>query len=388
MNFLFLDTIGYESAIRLSGHHYARLLAERGHRVLSLSAPVSPLHHLARRNRPAIRRRFENHREGFVPAPGGVLHYVPWSPLPVKNVWPLDRMATLRFSATSFKRDVLRRLNDLAFVPDVVSIQNLTFFPLLDEFPSAVIQYRMTDRMDAFGDYPASLLAAERQILRTVDIISITSKQFLEFLDPSVASKALYAPNGVDVGHFSLARPQPALYRKLGSPVAVYVGALRDWFDWDLLKKLAQTLREVCFVVISPDPPREDLRAEPNFQHVPGIPYEELPAWYQHASVTVIPFKDSDLVAPVNPIKMFESLAAGTPVVARAWAELQKLEAPVRLAADAESMAAAIREEIDLKASNKKSYEAFLARYSWSANLDNLLARIQKIQGAKSERNI
>lgn len=383
LNFLFLDTLGYESALRISGHHYAALLVRRGHRVASISAPVSPLHHLARGGRGAIARRFEAHRGGFRPTPQGVEHYVPWTLLPVRQNWPLDRPAVLGLSAFFYRRDVLARLAALNFRPDVVSLQNLAYYPLVREFPGAVLQYRMTDRMDAFKDIPASLVRIEDRVLHEADIISVTSRQFLERLAPEDAGKALYAPNGVDVEHFQRPRPRPAAYAGISSPIAVYIGALRAWFDWELLLRTLRLSRGVHFVLISPDAPRADLLQEPNFSYLPGIPYEEVPAYYQHASVTIIPFENSPLVAPVNPIKMFESLAAGTPVVAREWDELRRLEAPIRLATNPGSMAAAIERAIAAKAGEAGAGAEFLARYSWSANLDRLLERIQAVDKMK-----
>jgi glycosyltransferase involved in cell wall biosynthesis len=238
---------------------------------------------------------------------------------------------------------VLRRLESERFVPDVLSLQNLMFYPFVREFPKAVLHYRMTDRMDAFGDYPASMLAYERRVLDEADIISITSKQFMSLLGPEQQARAFYAPNGVDVEHFSRPRPRPAAYADTDGPIVVYVGALRDWFDWDLLRDALRAAPRFHAFVISPDAPRADLLGEPRFTYIPGVPYEEVPAYYQHATVTVIPFRDSPLVAPVNPIKMYESLAAGTPVAANSWAELRELGAPVIQAEGAASLAQAFR---------------------------------------------
>lgn len=383
MNFLFLDTLGYESALRLSGHHYASLLVKRGHRVLSLSAPVTPWHRLSRSNREAIRRRFEAHRSGFSPAPGGAEHYVPHSWIPVRNRWPFDRNFVPGLAARFYRGDVLARLEAKDFVPDVISLQNLMFYPLARHFPDAILQYRMTDYMAAFEDYPACLARLEARVLDEADLISVTSRQFLAHLTEAQQEKALYAPNGVDIDHFSRPRPRPAAFEAMGRPIVVYIGALREGFDWELIRETAELMPEAHFVMISPDRPREDFRNAPRFTYIPGVPYEDVPAYYQHADATIIPFADLPLVAPVNPIKMFESLAAGTPVVTSGWSELRKLGAPVRQSRDAPGFAAALREAIDAGSSAKPSYTDFLSQYSWEGNLDRMLERIHEIGARK-----
>lgn len=385
MNFLFLDTLGYESAIRLSGHHYARLLGERGHRVLSLSAPVTPFHWLARgAQRATIRRRFEAHRRGFSPAPTGVLHYVPFSLIPVRKHFPFDRPIALRLAERTWAGDVMRRLRELNFSPDVISLQNMMFYPFARRFPDAVLQYRMTDLMSGFTDLPRSMLQYEDRVLDEADIVSITSMQFAFKLEGRNASKLLYAPNGVDADHMSRPRPRPEAYAAIDRPIAVYVGALRAWFDWDLVRHAVESAPEIQFVIISPDAPRADMLNHKNFTYIPGVPYEEIPAYYQHAAAGIVPFKDSPLVAPVNPIKLFECLAAGTPVAAIEWAELRtQIEAPIHLAKTPEQFTAALKSAIAEKGAI--DYRPYLKNRSWQGNLDALLERIERV---RSERGL
>lgn len=308
---------------------------------------------------------------------------MPHSWIPVRNRWPLNLDFVPGFAANFYRRDVLDRLKAKDFVPDVISLQNLMFHPLVSEFPEALIQYRMTDYMAAFHDYPSNLARLEAKALDKADIISITSRQFLGHLNEAQKEKALYAPNGVDIEHFSRPRPRPAAFAEIQTPIVVYIGALRVGFDWDLVRGAMRKLPDVQFVLISPDRPREDVRSEPNCSYIPGVPYEEVPAYYQHADVTIIPFIDSPLAAPVNPIKMFESLAAGTPVVTSGWAELDKLGAPVRQAGDPENMAAAFRDAISVGPPPPQSYADFLKEYSWEGNLDRLLERIEAVRDRK-----
>jgi len=383
LNFLFLETLGYESALRVSGHHYARLIARRGHRALSLSAPVTPFHRFARAQRETVRRRFEHHRWGFIAAGGGVHHYVPWTFLPLRNVYPLNQPWALRLAARGWLPDVEARLRRMRFTPDVISLQQLAFYPLLRRWPGAIVHYRMTDLMAGFVDLPASFHKIEDRLLEEADLISITSRQFMRRVGEHRAAKTLYAPNGVDLEHFARPHPRPSAFGPPGRPIVLYVGALRAWFDGELLRATMRALPKAAFFVVSPDRPPAEIAAEPNFHHVPGVDYEALPGYYQHALVTIIPFRDAPLVAPVNPIKLFESLAAGTPVVAVAWRELKEIHAPIGLAGGAEDFIAAVAEAVD----RPKRVEAgeFLRGYSWEANVEALLERIGAIQKARSE---
>jgi glycosyltransferase involved in cell wall biosynthesis len=186
----------------------------------------------------------------------------------------------------------------------------------------------------------------------------------------------------VDLGHFSRPLPRPEPFAGIDRPIALYVGALRDWFDWGLLRRVCELAPDIEFVIVSPDPPHPKCEALGNFTYLPGVPYEKIPAYYQHASVGVIPFKDSALVGPVNPIKLVECLASGTPVVATEWEELKNNRAPVELARGPENFHAAIGRAIEN--GMPPSAKSFVAGRSWESNVDRLLERIAEIRSPNS----
>ena len=358
---------------------------------------MTPFHRLARRDSGAIARRLENHRKGFVAAPGGAHHYVPRAWFPVRKVFPFDRPLALRLSSRTFERDVLTRLAHMKFTPDVISLQNPIFYPLAARLSSPrvrraalpssplVLHFRMEDLLEGFPDMPASILHCEKEAIENADLVSITSSQLAFKLRGRNENKVLLLPNGVDVEHFEKPQPRPEAYSGIESPIALYVGALRSWFDWDLFEKVAKARPGVQFVLLSPHEPDPIARDLPNCTWIPGVPYEQVPAYYQHAAVGLIPFKDSPLVRAVSPIKMFECLAAGTPVVATDWAELRDLKAPIALARGADEFAKAVLAALGQSADSR--YRPFLADHSWDANVDALLERIERARRDKGQQN-
>jgi glycosyltransferase involved in cell wall biosynthesis len=386
LNFLLLETLGYESPLRVSGHHYARALVGRGHRVVSLSSPVTPFHRFARSGRAAIAARFDNHRRGFVRAPTGAHHYVPLSWIPVKRPFPFGTPLALRLAAASFERDALRRLRHMKFAPDVIAIQSMMFAPLLRRFPDALVLLRITDRMESFPDIPPAFLHYEKELIDKADLISITSQQFEAKIPPAARAKVLHLPNAVDADRFARPRPRPREYESIAEPIAVYIGSLRVRFDADLTLALLRARRDFRFFVISPDAPRADLLTEPNFHYIPGVPYEETPAYYQHAAVGFIPFRtDLDVVRSASSLKVLECLAAGTPLVCADWPEPRALGAPVVFAADAPAFAAALAEAAGKPPPPETP--RFLAAHSWDRNLDRLMERIESLATRASTSN-
>jgi teichuronic acid biosynthesis glycosyltransferase TuaH len=139
-------------------------------------------------------------------------------------------------------------------------------------------------------------------------------------------------PNGVDVDHFTTPRPRPADLPP--PPVALYVGTLHDErIDVDLVAALASGLPGLNVVLIGPDALTPASRARlvaTGVQLFGPRPYADVPAYLQHADVMIVPHKVTPFTESLDPIKAYECLAVGRPVVATEVAGFRELGEPVR----------------------------------------------------------
>ncbi|MEG3072228.1 MAG: glycosyltransferase [Candidatus Syntrophopropionicum ammoniitolerans] len=114
----------------------------------------------------------------------------------------------------------------------------------------------------------------------------------------------------------SLAYRSPPELQTLQGPVVGYVGAISAWFDQEMLAAAAHAHPEWSFVLVGPvDTDVSLLDSLPNVRLTGHKPYSVLPAYLKGFDVTVIPFKINALTTGVNPVKLYEYLAAGRPIV-------------------------------------------------------------------------
>ena len=102
-------------------------------------------------------------------------------------------------------------------------------------------------------------------------------------------------PNGVDVEHFR--HPQPRPKDLPPGPTAVYVGSLHDArLDVELVGELADALPQLNVVLVGPDTLGDEshrlLGRRPNVHLLGARPYENVPAYLQHADVLDRPAPD------------------------------------------------------------------------------------------------
>ena len=142
-------------------------------------------------------------------------------------------------------------------------------------------------------------------------------------------------PNAVDVDHLSRPRPRPPDLPR--GPVAVYVGTLHERrIDVDLILHLAEAQPGMSIVLVGPDSlgegSRDSLAGAPNVHLLGPRSYDEVPGYLQHADVVIVPHVVSPFTESLDPIKAYECLAVGRPVVATPVAGFRDLPAPVRCA--------------------------------------------------------
>jgi glycosyltransferase involved in cell wall biosynthesis len=236
---------------------------------------------------------------------------------------------------------------------------------------------RLLDRLSGFASTTPAMLGAMEDAARRVDLVTYSAEDLAADVDVLRPRRRLHLANGVDARHFAERRQAPADYASIPPPRAIYVGAMAEWFDFELVALAARQRPGISFIMIGPpELARRRLSDSPNLHIIGARPWTELPAYLQHADVGLIPFdvhNHCELVRGVNPLKLYEYAAAGLPVVSVAWPELQKLNAPIELAQSPEEFVQAI-DRMVASPPSPGALTAFAAQHDWDGALDRLLA--------------
>lgn len=149
-----------------------------------------------------------------------------------------------------------------------------------------------------------------------------------------------WIPNGVDMQHFTAPRSLPADLARIPKPWIGYHGVIQDRIDVDLLAFVAQQRPNWSFVfvgVVWPFEALQKLRALPNVFFLGQKHYHEIPAYVQHFDVGIIPHKRNLFTESMNPLKVYEYLVCGVPVVATPVAGMESFSYVVGMASDAKA---------------------------------------------------
>ncbi len=158
-------------------------------------------------------------------------------------------------------------------------------------------------------------------------------------------------PQGVDDCFIATASDLP--HRATGArPRLGYLGFIMERTDLALLGGVAAHRPDWDIVLVGPDYPRGYLResgllALENVRWLGEVPNREAPAFLQSLDVCLIPHRDSEYTRSMRPLKLYQYLGSGRPVVSTPVAGLEDLIDHVQVARDAAGFVSRIQDSLD-----------------------------------------
>lgn len=206
-------------------------------------------------------------------------------------------------------------------VTDFIFINSFNFhFPgVADSLTPQLRVYHCLDPI--IGDFDGRHgRVSERLLVQNADLIIGSSKQlFLE--KRAVNPNTYFVPNAADLEHsrtaLDPALPPSPLLADVPAPVIGYLGSVDHRMDFSLLEHLAKTHADKSFVLVGPvfaELP-EAIRDAPNVYFPGKVRFADAPQVLKGFDLCMIPFKKDEHSATVFPLKLFEYLGAGKPVV-------------------------------------------------------------------------
>lgn len=268
------------------------------------------------------------------------------------------------------------------------------------QFREVPMVYDIIDLWSAFPSTPWGSDDVEDQYCRRADVLTAVSQHLVDHFS---AARTHLVPNAVDRLFLSRIAPDPGIaVRPREAPVRVlYMGSMGgEWFDWELVHRLVAELPEHEFTFLgSPLLPPEEMRdqaartvaahyarlgAQPNVVLAPEVPHDQIVPWLLRADVGLIPFRPTALTRSVSPLKVFEYLGAGAPVVQTGMPDIAGYPG-VLTAADHDAFIELVRgaDRARLTVGQAEQIADFARRNTWAqrvAELDRVIDEVHPPQ--------
>jgi glycosyltransferase involved in cell wall biosynthesis len=364
---LLFSTADWDNPFWTNKQHMSVLFAKNGYRVLyvdslGLRQPVLNKKDIAR-----IAHRLMK----AVPWPKKVRQGI-WRASPLVLPWHGNRI--VRALNKHLLRLTMRwHIFVLGMRRPLIWTYNPVIADLCNSLPHKGIVYHCVDDLTAAPHVDASAIErGERDLAATADLCFVTAPKLEERMS-GLFRRVIHEPNVCDFNHFASARrPQaePEALKDIPHPRLLFVGALSEYkVDFPLMEKVARRLPDIHWVLIgesgegqpgSRKPPKRD-----NVHLLGPQAYTNLPSFMAHIDAAVLPAPINDYTLSMFPMKFFEYLASGLPVICTPLPALQQFSDLCFFAHDAEEFESAISRILAGERRDADKIDATCKHHSW-----------------------
>ncbi|MHB8868269.1 MAG: glycosyltransferase [Thermoleophilia bacterium] len=217
-----------------------------------------------------------------------------------------------------------------------------TSISLLDRLPAGPVVYHCVDEHSAYAGFvsPDVVRAYDDALTVRADLV-ITTAENLRASRAPLNPHTFHVPNAADVLHFRRAL-DPSLeipddIAAVPRPRVGVIGVHDQRLDVAALEAIAAADPSWSVVLVGPvrhaEVDEACLRRLPNVYFLGAKPLAEVPAYLKALDVALIPYTLTELSRNIFPLKLYEYLAGGVPVVSAALPELSGFADTIHLAA-------------------------------------------------------
>ncbi|MCS0498043.1 glycosyltransferase [Protaetiibacter mangrovi] len=252
----------------------------------------------------------------------------------------------------------------------------LTTHPLVagfarPEWASRVVYFGRDDWTSYPGrsEFWPAYREAYRRIAASGMPVAAVSAQIVERIAPT--GPGVVVPNGVEVAEWIGPEPEvPAWFAAVPGPRLVYVGTIDDRLDAEGVAVLARARPDVSVVLLghvaAPDH-LAPVQGIPNVVVHPAVGRTELVAVLRAAEGALVAHRVTPLTEAMSPLKAYEYLAGGAPVLSVDLPPMRDVDDRVLLVPRVEDFAGAVDELLALGRADEERRLRFVAENSWES---------------------
>ena len=360
--------------------------ARRGYRVLFFERPVGPEHLL---RYPDLRqRKFRRWREGLRQVQDN-LWIVSLPPLLPGRYYSVAVNRINQWLTACWSQ---RYLHKLTLTSPILWLYNPEQGPLIGQFVERLSVYHCIDEFTAgtTGRKRRTIAALEASLLRRVDVVfanSLLTHENKRRFNPHTYR----VPSGADVEHFAQvldpAVPVHPAIAHFPQPRIGYIGHVNERLDYVILEHLIRQRPAWSLVFVGDTypwaldaPPLRRLQAFPNVHFLGKHPFAEIPALVKGMDVCLLPYAGDERACYRSPLKLYEYLAAGKPVVSTDHPEARELGNVVYVASTPASFVKCIAQALAQDGQERQRQRVTVARqHSWDRRVDEMEKAIHEI---------
>ena len=257
---------------------------------------------------------------------------------------------------------------------DIKKLENkgTIIYDYLDEIHPSISGFRVTDVIDR-----------HKYLMKNSKLVLATAKKLFSDVKQHRETGICLLPNAVDYDHFHKKSDPKNIPKEIKSiketkgPIIGYFGALATWFDYELIKNMATIHPDWNIVLIGwnydQSLDKSGIKELKNVHYLGIKDYSILPEYAIWFDVCILPFLLNDVTHSTSPIKLFEYMALGKPIVSTAIQEVSNYKS-ILIAENPDDFIDKVKHALEIR--NDKQYLELVDKEAkqntWKKRFDNL----------------
>jgi glycosyltransferase involved in cell wall biosynthesis len=378
---LIFSTADWDNPVWTNKQHMAALFAKRGYRVLYIDSL-------------GLRRPMP-HRQDLGRMARRICKAIPIARQVRPNLWrasplalPMHKSVTVRAINARLLRAVIGwHLACLKMRLPLIWTYNPVIADICASIPNSGIVYHCVDDLRAAPRIDETLIADGEKQLGAMAALCFTTSTLLRDRMQKLFPRVVYEPNVCDQALFATARAMPSPPDELADiprPRMLFVGALSEYkVDYLLMETLAKRNPAVHWVLIGPvgegQPDSRKPPVLPNIHPLGPRFYGQLLYFMAHCDAAVLPAARNAYTDAMFPMKFFEFLAAGLPVIGSRLPALKDFEDLYFPSDSAEEFQVNLEKVLSGTRRDSRAIDEACRYHSWEARFARMEAVLDEI---------
>ncbi len=292
-----------------------------------------------------------------------------------------------RFNQFLLQWSLNRHIKTHSFTKPLIWTYHPYILTLIKRLQHKALIYHCVDDLTALpGINVAHFSKAEEELLNVADIIFVTSIS-LQKKCQRINDNTYFFPNVVDFEHFIRASNAtiPEDLAKIPEPRLIYHGVLSDFkVDFDLLLKLAKKKPNWNIILIGEEREGQGCNSLRELQSLSNVymlgfkKYNDLPKYLMYANVGLLPSNINVYTKSMFPMKYFEYLASGLPIVSTPLEFTKSHKEGLLIANDLNGFIVAVDMQLQRGKLDLMERKKIIGDNTWSARMKKMLNLINK----------
>lgn len=279
-------------------------------------------------------------------------------------------------------KNILWALKYLGFDDYMLWISQPRIVDIAKKMPAKIKIFDTVDNLmfhNQLKRFRKKIKRAYEWVNRNADLVVISSVSQRKMFSPD--TNLFLSPSAVDpIFQKCENRFIPEDIRNIKKPLVGYVGVLQDRIDIDLMGEVIKLLPNHSFVFVGRVLTPAYFKTIMNYPNVHFLGHRksaDIPDYMKNFDVCIIPHKINELTNSMNPLKIYEYLACGRPIVSTPVAGIEDFEKYIYLAKDSKAFSGAIVKSIfDNNGTLEKERRDIVHPHSWDNRAKDLMLKI------------